>query len=124
MHERGLKVVIASSGKQAHVGHYLDLLDVGDLLAASTDTSDVEASKPAPDLLQVALDRVGGGDAVCIGDATWDFEAAARMDMPGLGVRTGGFSERELLDAGAFAVFDSLPDLTAALDRTPLSGAS
>ncbi len=42
--------------------------------------------------------------------------------MPGLGVLTGGFSERELLDAGAGQVFHSLPELTAGLDRTPLAG--
>ncbi|MBA3251760.1 MAG: HAD family hydrolase [Geodermatophilaceae bacterium] len=122
VHQRGLKVVIASSGKPAHVEHYLGLLDIDDLLAASTDAEDADASKPAPDLLQVALDRVGGGRGVCIGDATWDFEAARTLNMPGLGVLTGGFSERELLDAGAGQVFHSLPELTAGLDRTPLAG--
>lgn len=122
VHERGLKVVVASSGKPEHVEHYLGLLDVDNLLAGSTDAEDADSSKPAPDLLRVALAKVGGDSGVCIGDATWDFEAARRLQMPGLGVRTGGFSERELRDAGADQVFDSLPELTAALDTTPLSG--
>lgn len=38
----------------------------------------------------------------------------------GLFVLTGGFSERELRDAGAVAVFDSLVSLRERLDDTPL----
>jgi hypothetical protein len=35
-------------------------------------------------------------------------------------VLTGGFSEQELVDAGAVCVFRSLPELTESLDETPL----
>jgi phosphoglycolate phosphatase-like HAD superfamily hydrolase len=36
-------------------------------------------------------------------------------------VRTGGFSAAELRDAGAIAVFDSIEELSEALDDTPLA---
>ena len=51
-----------------------------------------------------------GGDhdgAVMVGDSTFDCEAAGRAGVPTLGVLTGGFSEQELLDAGAASVFES-----------------
>ena len=34
---------------------------------------------------------------------------------------TGGFSEQELRDAGAVAVFDSIVELRERLDETPLA---
>ena len=55
-----------------------------------------------------------------VGDSTWDIEAAARAELKTLAVLTGGFSEAELLDAGAVAVFESLVDLRLGLDSTPL----
>ena len=36
-----------------------------------------------------------------IGDSTWDCEAAKRAGVETIAVLTGGFSEQELLEAGA-----------------------
>jgi phosphoglycolate phosphatase-like HAD superfamily hydrolase len=41
-----------------------------------------------------------------VGDAVWDSEAAARASLGAIGVRTGGISSGELMDAGALQVFD------------------
>jgi phosphoglycolate phosphatase-like HAD superfamily hydrolase len=38
-----------------------------------------------------------------------------------VGVLTGGFAERELRDAGAVAVFESVSELRSSLDATPLA---
>ncbi len=92
------------------------------LVAAVTTAEDAESTKPAPDLLQVALAKVGDSDGVCVGDSTWDFLAAGRLGPPGLAVRTGGFSVQELRESAAAEVFDSLPKLTEALPRTALGG--
>jgi HAD superfamily hydrolase (TIGR01549 family) len=113
--DRGLAVVLASSGAAEHVEHYVDLLDVRDAVDAWTTSDDVDATKPEPDLLAVARDRVGGRDPITVGDSTWDCEAARRLGIVALGVRTGGFSADELLRAGAQQVFDSLPELQHAL---------
>ena len=113
---RGLKLVLASSGQRAHVEHYLDLLDADRLADVWTTSEDAESSKPAPDLVAVALEKVGGGTAVMIGDSTWDAIAAAKLDIRTFAVRTGGFSVEELVDAGAVKVYDSLADLQGDLD--------
>lgn len=47
--------------------------------------------KPAPDLVQAALDKVSGTSAVMIGDSVWDVEAAARLDVATVALRTGGY---------------------------------
>jgi HAD superfamily hydrolase (TIGR01549 family) len=118
---RGHRMVLASSGKRDEVDHYLDLLDARDLVEAWTTSADVERTKPDPDLVHAATDKVGGGEAVLVGDSTWDCEAATRADVPTLAILTGGFSEQELREAGAVTVFESLSELCEHLDETPLA---
>ncbi len=116
---RGCTVVLASSAKPEEVAHYLDLLDARDLADDFTDSGDVEATKPAPDLVEVALEKAGTKDAVMVGDSTWDCEAAKRAGIDTIAVRTGGFGVDELREAGAVAVFDSIAELRDGLPSTP-----
>jgi HAD superfamily hydrolase (TIGR01509 family) len=120
--ERGHTVVLASSAKSSEVDHYLDQLDARDLADDWTTSSDVEHTKPQPDLVQAALDKAGAGsdDAVMIGDTPWDIEAAKRVGVETLTVLTGGFSRAELEEAGAAAVFESVAELRRRLAETPL----
>jgi HAD superfamily hydrolase (TIGR01509 family) len=121
--QRGHTVVLASSAKEDEVDHYLDLLDARELADAWTTSADVEATKPAPDLVTAALDRAGGSsdDAVMIGDTPWDVKAADGAGVQTLAVLTGGFSVDELREAGALDVFESVRELCERLDRTPLA---
>ena len=116
----GTPVVLASSAKSEEVEHYLDLLEARELVAAWTTAADVEATKPEPDLVRAALAKCEDADGVMIGDTTWDVEAARRAGLETIAVRSGGFSEAELREAGAIAVFDSVEELRARLDETPL----
>ena len=118
---RGFTLVLASSGKAEHVDHYLGLFGGAELAEAWTTSADVEQTKPEPDLLQAALDKVGGRSAVLVGDSVWDFRAGARLGMPGYGLLTGGFSADELRAAGAVEVFESPAQLHERLGRTLLA---
>jgi HAD superfamily hydrolase (TIGR01509 family) len=121
--EREHKVVLASSAKEDEVDHYLELLDARELADAWTTSADVEATKPAPDLVHAALERIDGsaGDAVMVGDTPWDVIAARRAGVGTLAVMTGGFAAQELTEAGATAVFESVDELHSKLDQTPFS---
>ncbi len=119
--ERGATVVLASSSPQAELDRYLDLLDARDLADAWTTRDDVEATKPAPDLVRAAIDKAGKDQAVMVGDTPWDVEAAHRAGVETVCVITGGFSRQELVDAGAAAVFESVAELRRRLDEPPLS---
>jgi HAD superfamily hydrolase (TIGR01509 family) len=118
--ERGHEVVLASSAKAEELERYLDLVGARELADAWTSSGDVEATKPHPDLVEVALERVSAAGAVMVGDSTWDAVAAGRAGLPTVGVLTGGFSEGELRDAGADPVFASLEELRARLGETAL----
>ena len=123
LRERGHTVVLASSAKENELDHYLDVLDARDLAHDWTTSADVEATKPAPDLVHAALAKAGddgAAAAVMIGDSTWDCEAAARAGVETVALLTGGYSEEELREAGAIAVFESIADLRARLAETPL----
>jgi phosphoglycolate phosphatase-like HAD superfamily hydrolase len=113
--------VLASSAKGHEIDHYLDLLDARAVVDAWTSSSDVDRTKPDPDLVVTAVRKVGGGDAVTVGDSTFDCEAAARAQVPAVAILTGGFCEQELRQAGAAVVFDSLGDLCDRLDETPFA---
>jgi HAD superfamily hydrolase (TIGR01549 family) len=116
-----LTVVLASSSPQDELDHYLDLLDARDLLDAWTTKDDVDATKPDPDLVAVALEKAGTEDAVMVGDTGWDVEAARRVGIETICLITGGWSQAELRDAGASAVYESPAELRQNLERPPLS---
>src|SRR3954451_4671855 len=78
---RDKRVVLASSAKQDEVEHYLDLLDARELADDWTTSADVEQTKPEPDLVVAALDKLGTKDAVMVGDTPWDVEAAKKAGI-------------------------------------------
>jgi HAD superfamily hydrolase (TIGR01549 family) len=120
----GPKVVLASSGIPKHADHALELLHAGEHSDAWTTSEDAEESKPDPELVAEALDKVAGTSAVMVGDAVWDVEAADRAGLPTIGLLTGGYSRQELLDAGAVAVYDDPADLLEHLDEALAKAAS
>src|SRR5919197_1778590 len=100
LRERGHRLVLASSAKQDEVDYYLDLLDARPLTDAWTTGTDVRATKPEPDLVHAAIDKVGGdGEAVLVGDSTFDCEAAGRAGVPAVAILPRGLSHQELRDA-------------------------
>ena len=122
--DRDHRVVLASSGKPHHVDRALDLLDVREVVDGWTTSEDVDRTKPAPDLLHVALKKIGepaDAPSVVIGDSVYDVEAAKNAGMPAIVVRSGGFGDDELRRAGAVAIYDTPGDLAAALDETDLA---
>jgi beta-phosphoglucomutase-like phosphatase (HAD superfamily) len=115
--ETGTRLVLATSGKPQHVEHFVDLLQARDVADAWTTSEDVATTKPAPDLLVVALRKVDGGRAVTFGDSTWDCLAAQRLGLPAVTLRTGGFGADELRAAGAVEIYDTLEDIGMDLER-------
>jgi HAD superfamily hydrolase (TIGR01549 family) len=117
---RRFTVVLASSSSEDDLEHFVDLIDIRELVDGWTTKDDVESSKPSPDVVRAALDKAKADSAVMVGDSRWDIEAAANAGLPTVAVITGGWSKQELLDYGAACVFESLVALRKGLGRTPL----
>ena len=109
--DAGLRVVFASSSPGEHLERYLELVGASALRDRATTSDDVESTKPAPDLIEVALGLAGTRQAVLVGDATHDVRAAARAGIGTVCLRSGGYGEEELRAAGALAVYETPADL-------------
>jgi phosphoglycolate phosphatase len=115
LRERGLHVVVASSGEPHLTSRLLELVDGGPGLVHRTVSGSPDIrSKPAPDLFRAAVEAVGGREAVVVGDSVWDTRAAVAAGLPCVVVRTGGFCDDELLDHGAVAVYEDPGELLKA----------
>jgi HAD superfamily hydrolase (TIGR01509 family) len=119
---RGWTVGLASSAAPPEFAVLRRVLDVDDVIAGATNSGDADESKPDPDIVQAALDRTGlpPHRVLFVGDAVWDVYAAAKLDIPCIGLTCGGISAAELTDAGAVATYRDPADLHANLDRLPL----
>jgi HAD superfamily hydrolase (TIGR01509 family) len=120
--ERGATTVYATSGQQQDVDALRSVIGADEWIDEAVSSEEVDASKPAPDIFRLALDRasVQPADAVVIGDTVWDIEAAHACGVPCVVVTTGGISEDELRAAGADAVYRSPAALCDDLDASPV----
>jgi HAD superfamily hydrolase (TIGR01509 family) len=93
VHEKGMKVAVASSAKKDELETYLEIARITKLVDVATSSEDVTQSKPAPDIFQVALEKLGidAHDAVVIGDTPYDAEAAGKAGVATIGFLSGGF---------------------------------
>jgi HAD superfamily hydrolase (TIGR01549 family) len=117
LRDRGIDVALASSSIPKHAEHAFELLDADDLADTATTSEDAEESKPDPELVEVALSRLGADAACVVGDSVWDVEAAMRTGVPAYGVLTGGTSRAELDEAGAAGVYRDAAELLERLDE-------
>jgi phosphoglycolate phosphatase len=117
----GHRLVLASSSESDLVDELLDLVGVRHLLTAVVTGSDDAATKPAPDMVELAIERAGGGQAIVIGDAVWDVLSAEAAGVPCIGLRSGGVSAERLGTSGAAWVYDGPRDLLDHLEGGPLT---
>lgn len=120
--ERGATVVYATSGKAEDVKVLREVIGADRWVDEVVSSDDVEHSKPAPDIFELALRRTGSDPAqtVVVGDTVWDVRAASSARIACIGLTCGGISAHELSSAGAVAVFDSPAHLLDRLSSSPV----
>lgn len=104
----GTRRILAAHALQAHVQTVVGI-------------EDVTHSKPHPEPLRLALDRMGAEArrAVMVGDTADDIEAGRRAGSMTVGVTTGAAGRDELEAAGADHVIDTLAELRRRLCGPP-----
>jgi HAD superfamily hydrolase (TIGR01509 family) len=117
LHERGVKLALASSSNPDEVEYYVELLGVDDLLKGTTSKEDAEFSKPSPEIFRAALERVKSDPArtLAVGDTPYDILAAHRTPVPIAAVLCGGFPRESL--AKAEFLFDDVRAMVKELNR-------
>jgi phosphoglycolate phosphatase-like HAD superfamily hydrolase len=121
--DAGLRVAIASSAKKDALPKYLDIAGITELVDVTTSSDDVEQSKPAPDIFETALGKLGiqGRDAVAIGDTPYDAIAAGKAGIATIGVLCGGFTEETLRQAGCAEIYPGPAALFACFESSLLA---
>ncbi len=121
--ERGLKLVVASSAQEDMLDRLLEIAGANDLVQESTSADDAENSKPAPDIVEASLRKIGlrPDEVLMLGDTPYDIQAARKLGIGTITVRCGGWDDEGL--KGAVAVYDDPADLLAHLDDSPLCNA-
>ena len=122
MQEQNLRLLIATSATSQELSVLLKAAQVDDLLnpEEATTSSDAEASKPAPDVVEAALSKLQmqPNQVVMVGDTPYDIESASKAGVKTIAVRCGGFDDSQLKDA--IAIYDDPADFLAQYDRSPL----
>ncbi|MHA7262078.1 HAD family hydrolase [Arthrobacter sp. TMN-37] len=121
--DEGLVVVLASSASGKELEVLRSVIDADAAITGATSSSDAENSKPSPDILQAALEAGGleAANTVFVGDSVWDVFSATELDIPTIGITTGGTSEAELRDAGAAEVYKDVRTLLRNFAGSPLA---
>jgi HAD superfamily hydrolase (TIGR01509 family) len=121
LRDDGLKLAVASSANGDELTPLLDRTGAADLFESATSSSDAPKSKPDPDIVQAALDRLGlpAEQVLMIGDTPYDIEAAARAGLGTIALRSGGWHDDEL--HGALAIYTNPADLFASYGDSPLA---
>ncbi len=119
----GLKLGVASSAKQDELKGLLRICGADRLVEASTSSDDADNSKPDPDIIHAALERIAlpAQEAILLGDTPYDVQAGKRGGVAVVALRCGGWDDRNL--AGAVAIYDSPADLLARFEQSPFSAA-
>jgi HAD superfamily hydrolase (TIGR01509 family) len=120
LHADDIGIVLATSSGQEELDFHIKRLGCRDLLLAATSRDDVERSKPCPDIFTAALARVapiGPDEAIVVGDTPYDAAAATKAGLRAVAVRSGGFPDAALIEAGAIAVYDGPKELAELYPR-------
>ena len=118
--ERGFRTALATSSSDED----LDALfasagvDLRDRVDFVTTSSDVDASKPKPDVVAAVAEHFGVPAAACtlVGDTVYDGQAARRGGAAFVGVASWTWTEDDLRGVGARAVYADTAALADDLD--------
>jgi HAD superfamily hydrolase (TIGR01509 family) len=110
----GWIVALASSGKRKEVDHHKRLLGIQRFINLEVSADEVPRSKPHPDIFERVLKKLNSLDAcrvLAVGDTPYDIEAAGKLGVRTIALLCGGFPEKQLVSAGAVAIFHSPAEL-------------
>ena len=108
----GVKWAIATTGGKEQTKKLLQTLRIPAGTVVVTG-DDVAKTKPSPDVFVNAAKRLGVPVEHCVvvGDSIWDMLAAGRRRALAVGLLSGGYSQGELEQAGAFRVYADPGDM-------------
>jgi HAD superfamily hydrolase (TIGR01509 family) len=121
LHERHIRLVVATSATREESDALLDVAGVREFMSDIKTSSDAADSKPDPDIVLAALKAAhcDASEAVMIGDTPYDVEAAGKAGLSCIAFRSGGWDDEAL--RGAVAIYDDAAHLLRELGNSPVA---
>jgi HAD superfamily hydrolase (TIGR01509 family) len=121
LRDDGYTLAVATSASSEDMDGLLRQAGIRDLIEEKTSSSDAEASKPDPDIVQAALKAADARpeEAIMLGDTPYDVEASGRAGVRCVALRCGGWGDGDL--RAAVAVYDDPADLLARYAESPFA---
>jgi HAD superfamily hydrolase (TIGR01509 family) len=121
LRERGARTALATSsqGAEIELAERATGVPWRRLFDVVVGADDVDETKPAPDLVAVAVKKLAlaAGDCAMLGDTPWDTQAARQAGVTPIAVTSGGHTAEALRAAGAAAIYRDVGDLGLHLDQ-------
>jgi len=124
--ERGYRLAVATTKPRYFAEPILEHLSIGSFFDAVAGAEEVPRLKPSPDLLHLALARLGctNEETLYVGDHPVDVAAAKAAAIEVICVATGFWTREELQRLKPAGVVESLDELVALLPDRPGGGAN
>jgi len=119
MRSDGFALVIATSAKKEELAPLLEICGASKLVTGQVSSDDAEDSKPDGDIVAAALSRAGvmANEALMLGDTPYDVEAAQRVQVRTVALRSGGWDDAAL--ARAVAIYKDVSEVLDRYDDSP-----
>ncbi len=121
MRQHELKLAVASSSQKDELKALLSIVGAQQLIEEETSAKDAPNSKPNPEVVEVTLQHIGlpANEVLMLGDTAYDIEAAQKVDVSTIALRSGGWKDSDL--QGAIAIYNDTADLLAHYEDSPLA---
>lgn len=119
LRRRRLSLVVATSASEKDLHDLLRQAGIDDLIDAAASSSDADATKPDPDIVEAAMHRaqVRADECVMLGDTPHDVTAARSAGVETIALRCGGWWRDDAL-CQAIAIYDDPQALLDDLDTS------
>lgn len=113
LHDRGLRLSIATSRSGASLLMLLSVLGIGEYFCELAATEAVRNPKPAPDLALLLMERLGARpeETIVIGDTVFDLKMGQNAGCRVCGVSFGNQTRAELATVSPDWIIDRFPAL-------------
>lgn len=121
---REVQLAVATSKSRASAAAFLEREWRADTFERVITDEDVNAKKPAPEMLEVVMDRCDASpsELLMVGDTTFDIEMGQAAAVRTCGVTWGNHPRERLLDAGADYVAGTPGAVSRVVDELRLIG--
>lgn len=120
MKASSIRVSLASSADKDDLEIYKKIANIDDLVEVGSSADDADRAKPHPDIFEATLKKLNltPDKVLALGDTPYDAQAAAKAGISTIGVTTGGWSEKELLQAGCIEVYQDVAELLQKFEQS------